>query len=229
MLLRKINAVPVKIRFPAFSLLEVLISTTLGAFLLFLSASSYTDFYRNQIKQKELLYLQSEAHQILDYFKQHFQHFGYQGSQRTDSNFELFLLNGRSVNIPHKHCIIGFYDLNQDGCLGKRRTKTAVCHLGGINHTRDVLKEIFGFKVENKEIYFFTSNLDNCLKDECQKLLTHCNGSWSKLTEVFHFKVNKLLFSWKKENRLLEIVLELSSSKNDQVSYSVKSYVFIFN
>lgn len=226
---KKVNVAAVKIKFSALSLLEVLISSTLGAFLIFFFASSYTDFYRNQIKQKERISLQFEAHQLLHYFQQHFQHIGYQASKRTENNFDLFLLNGKSVNIPHKNCLISFYDLNQDGCLGKRKTKTAACKIGEVNNTQDLLKEIFGFKLENQEIYTFSTNLDNCLKPECEKLLTLCNGNWNKLTEKKHFNVNKLEFSWGSEDRLLVVELELLSAKDKDISYSAKSKIFLLN
>lgn len=225
---QKINVAPVKINYTAFSLVEILISTALAAFLLLLLSTAYTDFYRIQSQQKEQLYLQAETHQLLHYFQQHFQHIGYQGELRADSNFELFQLNGRSVNIPHKNCLISFYDLNQDGCLGNRRTKTTACKLGELNQTKDILKEVFAFKLENKEIYYFSTNLDNCIKAECQKLLSSCHGTWSKLTSNNNFKVNKLEFSWKKENILLQIELEIESVKQREI-YAAKSYVFILN
>lgn len=226
---KKISVVRANIRFSAFSLFEVLVATALGAFLLLLSASSYTDFYYHQVRQKELFHLQADAHQLLHYFNQHFQQLGYQGDKRSDHNFDLFQLNGKSVNIPYSSCLIAFYDLNQDGCLGKRKTKTAVCKLGEINNTKDLLKEIFGFKVENKEIYTFSHNFDNCTKTECQKLLESCNGNWSKFTDVNNMKVNQLTFSWKKENSLLEIILELESAKYADIKYFTKSYIFILN
>lgn len=226
---RKINVAAVKIKLPAFTLLEILISTALGALLLFFLASGYTDFYRNQIKQKEQLYLQAEAHQLLHYFQQHFQHIGYQANRRQESNMGLFQLNGKSLYLPHKQCVIGFYDLNQDGCLGKRKTKTAACKIGDVNNTKDLLKEIFGFRVENHEIYAFSTNLDNCIGEECRKPFSDCSGTWSKITEASSFKVNKLEFSWKKENQLLEINLELLSAQDNDIIYSAKSDVFILN
>lgn len=229
MWLPKINVVPVKIKLSAFSLLEVLITTSLGAFVLLVFASSYTDFYRSQIKQRELLALQADAHQIINYFQQHFQHIGYQGSKRGDSNFDLFQLNGKSVNIPNKHCIMSFYDVNQDGCLGKRRTKTTACKLGDLNNTRDILKEIFAFKLENNEIYTFSQKLDDCVQESCLKLLESCNGSWSKFTEINSVKINNLSFSWKKLGILLELEIELESIKERNLTYSAKSYIFLLN
>ncbi|QNS16189.1 hypothetical protein ICJ55_03205 [Mannheimia bovis] len=204
-------------------------TTALGAFVLLVFASSYTDFYRSQIKQRELLALQADAHQIINYFQQHFQHIGYQGSKRGDSNFDLFQLNGKSVNIPNKHCIMSFYDVNQDGCLGKRRTKTTACKLGDLNNTRDILKEIFAFKLENNEIYTFSQKLDDCVQESCLKLLESCNGAWSKFTEINSVKVNKLNFNWKKQDILLEVEIELESVKERNLIYSAKSYIFLLN
>lgn len=229
MLQKEINVVPVKISLPAFSLLEVLISTALGAFLLLLFSSGYTDFYRTQTKQRELLYLQSETNQLLNYFQQHIQHINFQGSHREGNNLDLFLKDNRSVNIPFSNCLIFFYDLNKDGCIGTRRTKYSTCQLNDINNTKDTLKEIFGFKVENNEIYSFATNLDYCTKSECQKLLTNCGGRWSKFSSIHNFKVNNLAFSWKKENQLVQVDMELESAKDKQITYKTKSYIFILN
>ncbi|MEG9476593.1 hypothetical protein [Mannheimia indoligenes] len=226
---RKINVVPVKIKLSAFSLLEILITTALGTFILFAFASSYADFYRSQTKQRELSALQADAHQIINYFQQHFQHSGYQGNKRADSNFDLFQTNGKSLNIPNQHCLISFYDVNQDGCLGKRRTKTTACKLGDLNNTRDVLKEIFAFKLENNEIYTFSQKLDTCVKENCSKLLEDCNGAWSKFTEINSVRVNKLNFNWKKRDILLEVEIELESIKDRNLIYSAKSYIFLLN
>lgn len=226
---QKINVVPVKINLSAFSLLEVLVTTALGAFVLFIFSLIYSDFYRSQIKQRELLSLQADAHQLIHYFQKHFQHIGYQGSKRIGSNFDLFQLDGKSVNIPNRNCLISFYDLNQDGCLGKRRTKTTACKLGNMNNTRDVLKEIFAFKLENNEIYTFSTKLDTCLKDECLKLLANCNGSWHKFIEVNNIKVNKLNFSWKKKDVLLEVEIELASVKENNLNYYTRAYIFLLN
>lgn len=229
MLQKEINVAPAKISFPAFGLLEVLISTLLGSFLLLLFSSSYTDFYRMQIKQRELLYLQSEANQLLNYFQQHIQHINFQGSHRVESNLDLFLKENKSINISSSSCLIFFYDLNKDGCIGTRRTKNSACQLNEINNTRDTLKEIFGFKLENNEIYSFSGNLDSCIKEECQKLLSDCRGRWNKFSSIYHFKVNKLAFSWKKENKLVQVNLELESIKDKKINYKTKSYIFILN
>ncbi|MFA9488925.1 MULTISPECIES: hypothetical protein [unclassified Mannheimia] len=225
----KINVVPVKINLSAFSLIEILITTAFGAFVLFVFASSYTDFYRSQTKQRALLALQADAHQLINYLQQHLQHSGYQGSKRAGSNFDLFQFAGKSMNIPKKNCVISFYDLNQDGCLGKRRTKTTACKLGEINNTRDVLKEIFAFKLENNEIYVFSQNLDICTKENCSKVLENCSGSWSKFTEINSVKVNKLDFSWEQQDKLIKVEIELESVNENNITYSTKSYISLLN
>lgn len=231
MLQKGINAAPVKINQPAFSLLEILISTALASCLVLLFSSSYTDFYRMQIKQKELLYLQSEANQLLNYFQQHIQHINFQGLNRSESNMGLFLQEGQSLNMNllSSSCLIFFYDLNKDGCIGSRRTKNSPCKFNDINNTKDTLKEIFWFKLESNEIYSFSKNLEHCSKEECRELLHNCDGRWSKFNSINSFSVNKLDFSWKKENQLIQVVLELESIKDKQVFYKTKSYIFIFN
>ncbi len=233
MLCRKINVAPAKIKrgkFPAFSLIEILISLVLGSLLLLSLSTLYSQFLASQIKQDERLLLQKEAHQLINYFQQHIQHLGYQGQARADSNFSFFEQNGQRYALVKPSCFIFFYDLNNDGCLGKRATKNTACTQGELNNTKELAKEIFGFKLENKEIYLYADNqLINCSREQCKSLLSSCGNNWTKLTSSELFQVTDLAFSWKKQDQLLQIDLALASVKSPQINYHVTAYTYILN
>lgn len=230
MLCRNINVAIVKTKLSAFSLIELLLSLSLAVFIVLLAAKSYSQFTQTSNKQKEDLFLQKEAHQLIHYFQQHIQHLGFQGVNRENNNFYLFEKEKKRHTLDKESCFIFFYDLNNDGCLGKRKTKNSPCIKNDTNNTHDLAKEIFGFKLENQEIYIYDkNNLTNCKKRECETLLNTCQEKWKKLTTIDDYKVNKLSFSWKIPEKLMQVSLRLSSVKYKNIEYSTTSYIYILN
>ncbi|AKO34666.1 prepilin-type N-terminal cleavage/methylation domain-containing protein [[Haemophilus] ducreyi] len=195
MLYRKLNGVIVS-RQKAFSLIELLLALTLSVLLLFPLSTLYTNFYRNSVKQQELLFLQKESHQLLNYLKQHSQHIGYQGVNRQGSNFSLFSQQDKRYKIANnQQCLIFFYDLNGDGCLGKRTTKKSAC-----------------------------------IGSQCSTLLDSCQQEWKKFTSLTDYMVDKLRFSVNdKQEKLLKIEVKLTSVKQQAVSYTLVSYIYLLN
>ena len=230
MLARKINGVPVKISsLKAFSLVEILISLGLGSILLLSFTYFYSNYYVTWQKQKEQFFLQKEAHQLAHYLQQHIQHLGYQGNNKEESNFELFEKENQRFALNNQ-CLIFFYDLNGDGCLGKRATKKALCRNGQLNNTKDLAKEVFGFKLEEKEIHLYADNrFENCLSEQCKTLLDSCENKWIKCTSKEEYLVDKFQFNWKKQNELMQIELTLSSIKDKKINYHLTVYTYLLN
>ena len=230
MLARKISEAPVKIsRLKAFSLVELLISLALGSMLLLSFTYYYSNYYVVWQKQKEQFFLQKEAHQLAHYLQQHIQHLGYQGNNKEESNFELFEKDNQRFAL-NSQCLIFFYDLNGDGCLGKRATKKALCRNGQLNNTKDLAKEVFGFKLEEKEIHLYADNrFENCLGEQCKTLLDSCGNKWTKFTSKEEYLVDKLQFNWKKQNELMQIDLTLSSIKDKKINYHLTVYTYLLN
>ena len=230
MLARKINGVPVKIsRLKAFSLVEILISLSLGSILLLSFTYFYSNYYVTWQKQKEQFFLQKEAHQLAHYLQKHIQHLGYQGNNKEESNFELFEKDNQRFALNNQ-CLIFFYDLNGDGCLGKRATKKALCRNGQLNNTKDLAKEVFGFKLEEKEIHLYADNrFENCLSEQCKTLLDSCENKWTKFTSKEEYLVDKFQFNWKKQNELMQIELTLSSIKDKKINYHLTVYTYLLN
>ncbi|AKO34477.1 hypothetical protein A6046_03525 [[Haemophilus] ducreyi] len=212
--------------------MELLLALTLSVLLLFPLSTLYTNFYRNSVKQQELLFLQKESHQLLNYLKQHSQHIGYQGVNRQGSNFSLFSQQDKRYKIANnQQCLIFFYDLNGDGCLGKRTTKKSACVKQNKNTSKELVKEVFGIKVENKQLYIFDKNkLEHCIGSQCSTLLDSCQQEWKKFTSLTDYMVDKLRFSVNdKQEKLLKIEVKLTSVKQQAVSYTLVSYIYLLN
>lgn len=224
MLFRKINAAPAKIN--AFTLIEMLLTLALGSVILLSISQLFSYFQTTHKTQQTLMQLQKESHQLLHYLQQHIQHIGYQGASRKESNFSLFEKAGKRYAQPSPNCLIFFYDVNNDGCLGKRQTKTTACRIASLNQTKDLAKEIFGFKLENKELLIYTGNtLENCSEIQCQKLLSQCHtGRWEKLISKEDFQIDKLNLQLKDNIMQIELIIS-----KENIAYENKALVFILN
>lgn len=212
----------------SFSLIELLLSLSLGSFLLFTISSLYSDFYIGQHKQYELVKLQKNAHQILDYLQQHLLNTGYQGKSRQKSNFALFK-TGKQSYVVEKNCLITLQDLDGDGCLGQ---KSRQCTSGNSSVAKDVMKEIIAVKVENKQLYVPSkqNKLTPCTETVCRQLLTDCSQmKWERIAERTDSQIEKLAFEWEKEPELLKIELILSSNYDDNIRYQASAYAYLLN
>lgn len=227
---KKVNAV-IAAKYPqGFSLIEILISISLGAILLMVFASFSSSLFYTQTKQRELLNLQQKSHQLLSYMQQHIQHIGYQGRNRTQSNYSLFSIHGKSYQLVNSQCLVFFYDLNSDGCVGQRH-KTLACELAGMNNTQNVNQEIFGFTLRNNHIHIFADNsYKNCYLDQCKNWATDCESNrWLNLASLSDYTVENLNFSWKIPETLLKIELRLKSVKQPDIQYYSTAYSYLLN
>ncbi len=228
---RKTSVAIVNLKFKAITMIEMLVALLLSVGLLWAISNLYAQFYQNKVKQNELLMLQKESHQLLTYLQQHIQHLGYQGYARQQTNFHLFERDKKRYAIDlNGQCFIFFYDLNHDGCLGKRATKYAHCFNRHTNQTKDLAKEIFGIKLENRSLYIYDkNNLDHCSHQECGQLLNACREKWRRLTSEDDYSVERLHFEWLAEQKLLHIDLKLRAKKQKSLSYEVSGLVYILN
>lgn len=213
-----------------FTLIEMLISLSLGTVLLFIFAHFYSDVFYTQTKQRTSLNLQQTTHQLLNYLQQHIQHSGYQGIYREESNYPYFLVKGKSHALVSERCFLFFYDLNQDGCVGSRNKKQQ-CYINQLNNTKDVKKELFGFKFEKNHLLVFDDkHIDRCYGTACQDWVKSCERNvWRKMTELSDYMVEYVRFKWIVPNKLLSIELSLSANQLTKVSYQATAYSYLLN
>lgn len=228
MFYRKMPELSVKKQLKAFSLIELLITLSAGSILLFIFAHFHTDIYRIEQQQRTLLDLQQQAHHILHYLQQHILHIGYQGKQRSGSNFEWFKRQSKAYYVD-KNCLVFIQDLNGDGCLGKRSRQ---CTQGTQSITKDVQKEIIAMKVENKTLWTLgkQNKFTPCSQGQCEQWLKSCRHLiWEKVASVSDTQIEHLSFQWEKEPMLLKIELALSATKYPDIRYSAIAYSYVLN
>ncbi|MCK3655126.1 hypothetical protein A4G19_04925 [Pasteurellaceae bacterium Macca] len=217
----------------AFSFIELLVSLLLSSTLLGLFATFYSDIYRHQHQQRVQFALQKQSHQLLDYLQKHLQHIGYQGLNREPEQWALFTKN--QPYYLEKHCLLFFYDINQDGCLGKRKTAKSACQSDHRNHTQDLTKEIFGFKFLHGELYAYEqkkkNNLNHCYGTACQQLLNHCDFPtyWEKIADQADYQIADMTFQWYKKGEIIETQLTLASTQTPTIRYHAKAYSYLLN
>lgn len=219
--------------FSGFTFVEILLSMAFCTFLLLIFSHIVNDFYHHHQKIKEQQFLQQEAHQIMHYLRQHIQHIGYLGQNRESTNMSLFLDNGKSYHLAKdQQCFTFIYDLDGDGCIGSQKGKQ-LCRKGELSNVNHINKEIFGFKLHQKEIQIYTPanrTFNQCTQAVCQTLLTDCNHNWSILGSGKHrYQTDLLRFHWIKPDQLLQIDLRLLSNKFQHISYSLTAYVALLN
>lgn len=218
------------VNWQAVTLVEILTTLALGALLLLFASQFYVRVYHNQTNQRELLSLQQNVHQLLNYFQQHIPNIGYQGIKRQESNFPLFLINGKPYALSHPHCFVFLYDVNGDGCIGNRNKNNA-CEINQRNKTNQVAKELFGFQWKNKSIFIFNDNryFSNCVGKQCQSWASCDKNKWDNLADLVDYQVEALTFEWKVPNNILSIQLTLSSIKFPHIQYTATAYSHLLN
>lgn len=211
----------------AFTLIEMLLTLTLGSLILLSGSKLYSDMVFMLYQQRELFKLQKNAHQILNYLQQQILHSGYQGMQRDNSNFEWFKYQGKSFYLE-QNCLVMLQDVNGDGCLGKRARQ---CVNQEVSTTKEVNKEILAIKLENKGLMVAgkQNKFTPCTKNECSKWLANCqNLQWEKIAGSSDNYIEQLDFSWEKPEKLIKIDLTLVSIDN-KVRYSATAFAYILN
>ncbi len=224
---RKKVAVIATKKIKAFTLTEFIITSSLMLVILFSLSSFYQNNYRNNKKLDTQLFLQQQANQILNHLKPHLEHLYFQGGNRKGSNYALFYDN--SSLALEKNCLIFFYDFNNDGCVGKRRSKKRACKNNNRNATKYISKEIFGFKLEQQQILEvdIDKKQDKCSLTKCKQILSYCQkGRWTALTDRNNFQVSQLQFSWLQEPSILKVTLTLAK---DNLTYSTQAYIYVLN
>lgn len=228
LLLIRNHEASVKKQHSGFSLIETLITLSLGTLLLYLASQLYSDLYVNQYKDRELFKLQKNAHQILNYLQQQILHTGYQGLNRENSNFEWFKYQGRAY-LLEPNCLVILQDLNGDGCVGKRARQ---CVQQEISNTKEVAKELMAIKFESGGLLVAgkQNKFAPCYKDECSQWLKSCqNFQWEKIVALSDNRIEQLQFSWEKPEKLIKIELALSSLKDQKMQYHTTAYAYILN
>lgn len=235
-----------------FGLIELLISIFLGSFLLLVITNFSSDIKRFSYKNSSQLRLQQETHKLLNLLIKDIRRAGFMGNDLTlkSTNFALFF-NSNVVNIyehagQNNACILFFYDLDNNACIGAGRIPQKKCEVmvrGEVrNNTKNIQTELFGYKLEDEQIktrILFASRVNHkCKGEQCRDFFAKesCSlGDWRSLLDPDEFKVKNLAFnlispeSGSKFKQGLQINLELIDSMNINNSYASQAIITLPN
>ncbi|MDO4698947.1 MAG: hypothetical protein Q4A60_09830 [Pasteurellaceae bacterium] len=217
-------------RYPALSLVEILIALGLSAFLLMVLVKWQSQFVVSQLYLRERLQLQQHAQQMVAYMQKHIQYLGFVAKSKQGGNDELFRLNGKAYHLM-PNCLLFFYDVNRDGCIGRAFGKQGFCQQAGVNRADEVVKEFFGFKFQPPHLLVFARDIKRCRQEACQEWRDYCQQTsyWENATDLVDYQLDNLQFDWLKPEQILRIRLRLRSQKYPDIQYETVAYSKVLN
>jgi len=224
------------------TLVSLLISLGLSALLLLLVAQFYAQTQQQNQRLMLQLKLQTELQRTIQLIGKDLRRVGFRAANQKliEDNLALFELdeNGTAItiaqadNAPSNSCVLFFYDLNSNGCIGEKYTKNT-CE----NVAKNIEKELFGYKlndkmIETKQTYKNSVNAD-CRSEECQRALAQstCNagGGWTDLLDEKEFEISQLRFDWLKAGKGIEIKLAGNLATHKHIQYETSLVVPLLN
>ncbi len=228
------------------TLFSLMISLTISAALLFVISQFYAD---TQIQNRKVflrLKLQAEIQRTLQLIGKDLRRAGFRAlnDKLIESNLDLFELDekgsalviSQADNAAQNSCVLFFYDLNANGCIGEKYTKNT-CINGDQNVAKSIEKELFGYKLNGKMIEtkqtYKSAIKTNCKSDECQKALQQsaCNagGGWTDLLDEKEYEITRLQFNPLAEGKGIEIRLGGSLRNYPEIYYETAMVVALWN
>ena len=228
------------------TLVSLLISLGLSALLLLLVAQFYAQTQQQNQRLMLQLKLQTELQRTIQLIGKDLRRVGFRSANQKliEDNLALFELDEKGTaitiaqadNAPSNSCVLFFYDLNSNGCIGEKYTKNT-CVNGVKNVAKNIEKELFGYKlngkmIETKQTYKNAVNAD-CRSAECQRALTQstCNagGGWTDLLDEKEFEISQLRFDWLKAGKGIEIKLAGNLATHKHIQYETSLVVPLLN
>ncbi|TFU52651.1 hypothetical protein E4T92_03490 [Pasteurella sp. WM03] len=228
------------------TLLALMISLAISSALLWVISQFYTHI---QVQNQQILLklrLQSELQRTIQLMGKDLRRAGFRAlnSKLIESNILLFELDkqgsalfiSQADNAPQNSCVLFFYDLNANGCIGEKFTKNT-CLNRGQNVAKGIEKELFGYKLNNKMIetkQTYKSAINaKCRSTECQKALqqTACKagGGWTDLLDEREYEITRLQFNFIAERKGVEIQLAGHLKRYPMIQYETAMVVALWN
>ncbi|MFC0309579.1 Type II secretory pathway, component PulJ [Gallibacterium trehalosifermentans] len=213
---------------------ELLMAIALTSLLVLILSNWLLSLYHYQSQRQQQLQLQQDVHQALQMIRKDLRRSGYHYPNKNN-NLALFRYQNKSINLvlpkqDYYQCVLFFYDLNKDGCIGNKQGSES-CMLGTRNNTTEIQKELFGYRLAagNLEVLFmFDKTIDHaCSAVSCQQHLNNptCQSKgWSKYFDS-RYRVESLAFRWLPENRGMSV--DLTVVLRNQENYRYQATVLI--
>ncbi len=232
-------------KFKGHSLLSLIIALSLSSSLLLLLSQFFNQLYQKNSNETQTLQLQIEIHQVLSTMIKDIRRAGFiaTNDKVLVSNFKLFkndefpyIANIGELKGEQAHsCILFFYDLDKNGCIGSRPT-SGICMSNNQNQSNNIQSEIFGFRLNNKNIQvrsgYRTAFNQRCPQTQCQSYIqpNACNSiGWSYLLDETEYAISHLQFSWLAEKKGIFIDIEGYLLKKPHIKYQTSAVVPLLN
>lgn len=221
---------------------EILIVLTISSLLILVLSNWVITLYRQQQQQQQLLQLQQMSQSALQMMSKDLRRSGYR-RPRLDHNFALFQVQNRSLTLnlakqDYYQCVLFFYDLNLDGCIGSAPNQNQSCVVDGINNSKDIQLELFGYRFQAgnlERLAMFSGEnqfiANRCNTKTCQLHLLNpsCESrGWTKFFDP-KFVVKHFAFRWLADQQGVAIELTLALAENPQLGYAATAIVPLIN
>ena len=213
------------------TLVSLLISLGLSALLLLLVAQFYAQTQQQNQRLMLQLKLQAELQRTIQLIGKDLRRVGFRAANQKliEDNLALFELDEKGTaitiaqadNAPSNSCVLFFYDLNSNGCIGEKYTKNT-CVNGVKNVAKNIEKELFGYKLNGKMIE---------TKQTYKNAVNACNagGGWTDLLDEKEFEISQLRFDWLKAGKGIEIKLTGHLAAYKHIQYETSLVVPLLN
>lgn len=227
------------------TLLALMLSLALSSFLLsvVLAFFSYVQRQNHDVLRK--LQLQTELQRVLQTMGRDIRRAGFRALSEglIQSNLNLFELDekgtavtiGQSNNAPPNSCVLFFYDVNGNGCIGSKN-KGKSCITNGKNSTSEIGTELFGYRlhdnmIESRQTYKNSVN-QTCAREECRRYIqpVSCDSSgWTDLSDDKEYRITALTFDWIGQGRGIRAYLAGQLVNYPQIRYETDIVIPLLN
>ncbi|MDG6895905.1 hypothetical protein [Volucribacter amazonae] len=234
-------------RYSGITLVELMLSMSLSTLLIM----TFIGFYHQvQQQNKQILLrlqLQQQVHNLLKLIAKDLKRAGFRAvnekvlASKEGSNFFLFEqpteINAVAIHSTtgnEQDCILFFYDLNADGCLGKHRSGR--CVVDQQNRSKEIRNELFGYRKQHQQLQswltYRTAVNDRCYGSDCKSYLQapicQQNGGWVGLLDEQTYQVHSLKFNWLGETGI-EVYLKMGLRHYPELIYQAQIVVPLLN
>ena len=226
-------------------LLSLMVSLSLSAFLLLVIISFYSQTQQQNKNMMLQLQLQTELQRMVQTIGRDVRRAGFRAliAGLQQNNLMLFEQDdlGTSVTIQQadnedlNSCLLFFYDLNGNGCIGSAY-KGKSCVNNGKNSTSEIGTELFGYRlnkgmIESRQTYKNTVS-QTCQQEECRSYLQQsaCNvGGWTDLLDDTEYVITQLAFNWLAEKQGIEVKLAGYLKNHPDIAYETSIVTPLLN
>ncbi|ABR75140.1 hypothetical protein CBG46_07145 [Actinobacillus succinogenes] len=227
------------------TLLALMLSLSLSSLLLLVVLAFYGHVQRQNHDILRKLQLQTELQRVLQTMGRDIRRAGFRALSEglTQNNLGLFELDetgtaftiGQSPHAPLNSCILFFYDVNANGCIGSKN-KGKSCITDGKNSASEISTELFGYRLnddmlESRQTYKNSIN-QNCKPQECQSYIqpVSCDSSgWTDLLDDKIYRITALEFNLIGQGPGIQIYLAGQFVNYPQIQYETGIVIPLMN